>query len=257
MSLTLAYRAYGSGSPVLMLHGLFGSGMNWRSIAQRLAARHRVYTLDLRNHGDSPPADAMDYPAIAEDVRAFLDAHRLAPVAVLGHSMGGKAAMTLALSHPQRVERLIIVDVAPVAYPHDYDGILEALIRLDVATLQSRREADQRLARFITDPRLRGFLLHNLRQGANGWRWRINLAEIQANMEAITGFSSPPQGRVYPGKVLFIRGERSPYVATEYHGSIERLFPQAQIHTIEAAGHWLHAEKPTAFMATVQDFLAA
>lgn len=255
MTLPLAYREYGAGKPLLILHGLFGSGMNWRSIAKGLAARYRVVAPDLRDHGDSPHTDAMEYALLAQDVLALLASQRLTPAAVMGHSMGGKVAMVLALNHPHAVERLIVVDIAPVVYRHDYRGILDALSQLNLATLRDRREADQRLAESIADPRLRAFLLQNLRQGAHGWRWRINLRTIAADIRAIMAFPTVGATRPYRGKTLFIRGGRSPYIRPAYQRSIERLFPNARMHTIEDAGHWLHAERPQAFVKTVQQFL--
>jgi len=255
-ALLLAATEYGQGPPLAILHGLFGSGRNWATIAQRLAIHHRVVALDLRNHGASPWAETMDYPAMAEDVRATMQALGDRRFALLGHSMGGKAAMVLALSDPGTVERLVVADVAPVAYRPHHHGLVRALRQLDLAGVTRRGEADRRLAGAVPDAAERGFLLQNLVFDPNGPRWRVNLAAIEHEMPKLVGFPALAPGATYPGPALFVAGGRSDYLLPDYEPAIRRLFPAARIARIAAAGHWLHAEQPQAFLALIEPFLA-
>jgi pimeloyl-ACP methyl ester carboxylesterase len=266
MSLTLAAAEYGAddatqgpprGLAIAILHGLFGSGRNWTSVAQRLATRHRVVTLDARNHGASPWADTMDYPAMAEDLRLTLQARGYRRGALVGHSMGGKTAMIAALNYGAAVERLVVVDIAPVAYPPHHLDLLAAMRSLDLTAVSRRADADALLERDVPNPGERGFLLQNLIFDAGQPpRWRLNLAAIEPAMPTLTGFPTLPAGAVYSGPALFIAGERSDYVRPEYEPEILRLFPNARIARIANAGHWLHAEQPRAFLQLVEPFLA-
>jgi pimeloyl-ACP methyl ester carboxylesterase len=255
MPLSLAGTEYGSGAPVAILHGLFGSGRNWASIAQRLAPRHRVIALDLRNHGASPWVDAMDYAAMAEDVRVSLNARGYERFTLLGHSMGGKVAMMLALQHAEAVERLAVADIAPVPYPMRHLREVQAMRRLDLAGLTRRSQADAALATAIPDAAERGFLLQSLIFENGGVRWRLNLKAIEREMPRLVDFPAVPEGRTYDGPALFVAGGRSEYVRAEHAPAIRRLFPKAEIAHIENAGHWLHAEQPAAFLAIVEPFL--
>lgn len=258
MPLALAAAEFGdAGPPLIVLHGLFGSGTNWRTIAQRLAQRHRVFALDLRNHGASPWAEAMDYAAMAADVGAFVRQRGLDPAAVLGHSMGGKAAMMLALTEPALVERLLVVDVAPAAYPPRLRAYAEAMRAIDPAALRRRGEADAPLRAAVPDAGERAFLLQNLVPGpGGGLRWRLNLPVIERSMETIAGWPRLPDDLRYPRPTLFVAGARSDHVRPEHHAAIRRLFPRARIAEVADAGHWLHAEKPEAFLALAEPFLA-
>ena len=255
MSVRLAAVEYGTGSPVAILHGLFGSARNWGTIARHLAADHRVVAFDLRNHGSSPWADTMSYPEMAEDVRAGLAAVGCLPARLIGHSMGGKAAMTLALADPAAVAALVVVDVAPVQYKPHHLGLVQAMRGLDLGGLDRRAEADRRLAASVPDPAVRGFLLQNLVFDPLP-HWRINLDAIEREMPALTGFPEPPSGAVYNGPTLFVAGAGSDYVRPEDEPAIRRLFPRARIVRIPGAGHWVHAEQPQAFLATVEPFLS-
>jgi len=255
MPVDLAYREYGSGPPLIILHGLFGSATNWRGIAKRMAARHRALTVDLRNHGRSPHADAMGYRDMVDDLLAFMDGHGLHRGAVLGHSLGGKVAMRLALEHPRRVERLIVVDIAPAAYRHDYGDILEAMERLDLASIARRSDAEELLQPAIPDTAVRLFLLQNLVMGPEGYRWRINLAALRRHMSEIVGFPTAMPDGPYRGETLFLDGERSDYVLPVHHAPIRHYFPRARITTVANAGHWVHAEQPNALLETVEGFL--
>ena len=239
----------GTGSPVVLLHGLFGSARNLGNLARSLATQHRVLALDQRNHGDSPHDPAMDYPTLAADVRETMAAEGAFPAAVVGHSMGGKTAMQLALSSPEAVSRLVVADIAPVAYPSHFGGYIPAMQAVQPA--MSRAQADAALATAVPDPSVRTFLLGNFRPGLG---WRVGLAAIGAALPAIEGWPGTP-GR-YDGAALFITGARSDYVRPEALSVIEALFPRARFLTIKDAGHWLHADQPAAFNAAVAEFLA-
>jgi pimeloyl-ACP methyl ester carboxylesterase len=255
MSLDLSYSEVGAGPPLVVLHGLFGSGRNWASIARQLGESHRVFTLDLRNHGESPWAETMSYPEMAEDVAAFLTHNGLDGATVLGHSMGGKAAMVLALDQGERVGRLIVVDIAPVAYRHSHLDLIEAMRAVDLDAVSRRGEVDAALADAVPDPGLRAFLLHNLVSEAGRLRWRINLAALGDNMASLIGYPGDLDGNQYAGPALFLAGADSDYLGAEHSPRIRSLCPAAEIDAIAGAGHWVHAEQPRAFLARVQAFL--
>jgi pimeloyl-ACP methyl ester carboxylesterase len=244
----------GEGAPLVLLHGLFGAASNWGTIQKRLSAQRRVIAMDLRNHGASGRNAAMDYPAMAADVVETLDALGAAPTAVLGHSMGGKVAMALALTRPEAVERLVVADIAPVTYPPALRGYVTAMQAVELRPGLTRRDADAALAEAVPESGIRAFLLQNLRFGEGAPAWRLGLAEIAAGMPVIEGFPELP-GR-YEGKVLVLGGERSNYIRTAHHGCIQALFPAARFATVPDAGHWVHAENPQGFLALVEPFLA-
>lgn len=257
MSVTLSFQSQGAaGPPVLILHGLLGSAGNWRSIARRLGERHRVFSLDLRNHGDSPHVEHMDYPAMAADVHAFLDTHDLQTVTVIGHSMGGKTAMRLALDHPRRVDRLVVVDIAPTKSLHDHGPVLRAMVSLNLARITRRGDAERMLAPEIPDPAMRQFLVQNLVNSAAGFAWRINLPVIESSMTALLDFPVDADTQPFAGATLFLRGALSDYVLERDEAAIRRLFPNASVVTIEGAGHWVHAEQPARFLEVLFEALA-
>src|SRR5213082_2762214 len=218
MSLALAAVEYGAGPPLAILHGLFGSGRNWASIAQGFAPQHRVIALDLRNHGASPWAETMGYG--------------------------------------EMVERLIVADIAPVSYPMRHLYEVEAMRRLDLTGIQRRSQADVALAAAIPDAAERAFLLQNLIFNNGGARWRLNLKAIEQGMPALVEFPAIPAGRTYDGPALFLAGGRSDYVQPAYEPAIRRFFPKHEIARIEKAGHWLHAEQPAEFLAIIERFLS-
>lgn len=255
MPLALAFAEYGAGPPVVILHGLFGSSRNWTSVARSLAERNRVFALDLRNHGASPWDERMDYLVMAEDVAAFLAAQGLSRAAFIGHSMGGKAAMVLALTAPAKVDRLVVVDIAPVARQTMLDGYIEAMRALDLFGASRRGAIDALLRPAIPDDAVRAFLLQNLVPGPEGMRWRINLRAIGRNMAALAGFPELPPEAVYRGKVLVVRGERSDYIGDKDLDAFRRRFPAFELVTVPGAGHWVHAERPEAFLAAVERFI--
>lgn len=241
--------------PLVVLHGLFGSADNWRSHLKQWQASRRVIAVDLRNHGRSPHAEGMAYATMADDVIASLDVLGIETFDLLGHSMGGKVAMTVARQHPDRVARLVVADIAPVAYRHGHDDIFAAMRRVEAGQPESRREADALMAETIDSTATRQFLATNLvRNDAGVMRWRVGLDEIAAGYDDII---APPGGEhPYTGPALLIRGGDSHYVPDRYRSDIEALMPKVRIETLEGAGHWLHAEQPEAFRDAVDRFLA-
>lgn len=243
-----------SGMPLVILHGLYGNQANWSVHARQLAEHWAVYAFDARNHGQSPHAESMLLEEMAADVTETMAALGITSAHLLGHSMGGKTAMVLALQQPQRVQSLVVVDIAPVDYRKAHDGVLQALLDLDLAALQSRAEADQLLAQSIPEKAVRDFLLANLQRGAaGGFQWRINLPVIARSFTALTGW--PASDAVYEGPVLFIRGESSDYILPEYRQQMLQYFPNATSKTVTDAGHWVHSEKPEAVQQLIRDFL--
>ncbi len=255
MPLDLAFTEIGSGPPLLILPGLFGSKRNWTSIARQLAEHHRVLTLDLRNHGESPWDSLHDYPSMAGDVAGFFETHAIPSAIVLGHSMGGKVAMTLALTRPDLVEKLIVVDIAPAASTANTRQVLQAMLDVPLQEVSTRSQAKEAMAEAVPSSGVRDFLALNLTSGPEGLRWGINLEALDHNFESILGFPEFPPGVAFSKPTLFIGGGRSPYIRSEHHNEIRRLFPTASIEMIPGAGHWVHAEAPQAFVEIVSRFL--
>jgi esterase len=244
----------GEGPAVVLLHGLFGSARNFGAVQKALAADYSVIALDLRNHGASPHAAGMDYAAMAADVLETLSELRVLPAVVIGHSMGGKVAMRVALERPDAVSALVVADIAPVPYRAHLRPIAAALAALELRPGLTRAEADTALSEAIPDRAMRGFLLQNLVPGPHP-AWRIGLAEIVAGMAEIEAW--PATGRTYSGPALFIAGERSDYIRPEHRPAIRALFPRARFVTLKDAGHWLHADNPAGFVSILQAFLAS
>ena len=255
MAVALAHAEWGAGPPVLILHGLFGSAQNWTTIGRRLGAQFHVLALDLRNHGASPWARPMDYEAMADDVAAFMTAQKIAGAPIIGHSMGGKAAMVLALKAPALVPRLVVVDIAPVVRDTVLDPYIEAMAALDLSRIKRRAEADAALQPQIPDVMVRNFLLQNLVAVDGGMRWRINLEVLHQDMPKIAGFPAFPAGASYRGPTLVVRGAASDYVDDEELAAFGKFFPSFKLVTIPNAGHWVHAEAADAFLAAVTPFL--
>ncbi|ABM61806.1 alpha/beta fold hydrolase [Halorhodospira halophila] len=252
----LSLTTRGTGAPLLLLHGLYGSSGNLNRFTRRFAHDYRVLAPDLRNHGRSPHRPGMDYPTLTEDVVALLDREGIERVAVLGHSMGGKVAMTLALTRPQRVAAVIAADIAPVTYQHNHGTLIGALQQVDVAGAGNRREVDAALAAAIDSPAVRQFLLTNLVPAdEGGYRWRIPLQFLADAVPDIQGF--PELEGAYDGPALFLYGTASDYFDPDRHrDAVAAYFPKAEYAALEGAGHWLHAEQPEAFAAAVERFLA-
>lgn len=253
----LAYHDTGAGDPLVILHGLFGSKRNWASVARQLGSFRRVLTVDLRNHGDSPWDDRHDYPALAADVAGLVESVVGGPAAVLGHSMGGKAAMVLAVSRPELVERLVVVDIPPAESIGHTGRYLEAMRTVPLATLSRRSEVEAALAATIGNPAIRAFLAANVVSRPDGLAWGVNLEAVTRQFETIRGFPELPPGQRYDGPVLFVAGGRSGYLLPEHTPAILRLFPAATVEVIPDAGHWVHAEAAEAFVAIVGRFLSA
>jgi pimeloyl-ACP methyl ester carboxylesterase len=257
VAVDLSFSETGAGRPLVILHGLFGSKRNWASIAAALAAHRRVVTVDLRNHGQSPWADRHDYPALADDVAGLIREHVGTASAVLGHSMGGKVAMVLALAAPELVERLVVVDIAPARSQSDSLSVLRAMRAVPLATCARRADVENALAADIPDRAVRGFVAHNVRIAPQGLSWGVNLDALERHADDILGFPRIPDGQRFDKPTLFIAGARADYIRPEHHAEIRRLFPLAAIETIANAGHWVHADAPQAFLDVVTRFLTA
>ena len=245
-----------SGAPTLLIaHGLYGSGRNWGVIARRLADSRDVVAVDMRNHGESPWAASHSYQDLAGDLAEVIGSLG-GPVDLLGHSMGGKAAMQLALTQGTLIRRLVVADIAPVPYTHDQTRHIQAMRALDLSGLATRAEADRRLAAHVDDPGLRAFFLQSLDLRAEGGpRWRLNFDVLEAEMPKIVGWPGTPG--VFDGPTLFLTGSESAYVRPEYRDQIMAQFPKARFAKLPGAGHWLHAEKPREFEEAVRVFLTA
>lgn len=238
----------------MIAHGLYGSARNWGVIARRLADRREVVTVDMRNHGESPRFPLQGYPEMAEDLAKVIESIG-APVDLLGHSMGGKAAMQLALTRPELIRRLVVADIAPVAYGHDQTRNAQAMSSLDLSKITTRAEADAALSEHIDDPALRAFFLQSLDMRQHPPRWKLNLPVLESEMPKIVGW--PGTEGTFDHPALFLTGAESSYVRPEHRDTIRTHFPKARFAKIPGAGHWLHAEKPREFEETVRVFLEA
>ena len=252
--MTLNYKKYGTGEPLLILHGLFGSLDNWQTIGKKFAETHAVYLIDLRNHGKSPHSDDFDYLEMAADVAEICEEENLTNISLLGHSMGGKTAITFSVEFPHLLSKLIIVDIAPKKYRPHHDEILEGLFSLNLEEITSRRQADEELSRKITNQGIRLFLLKNLkRKEGGGYQWKMNLDLLADQIEKVIEVSDIPFPINIP--TLFIRGGESGYILDSDFEEIYKFFPQSEIETIEGTGHWIHAEKPLELLELVEEFI--
>ncbi|MCB1334629.1 MAG: alpha/beta fold hydrolase [Roseivivax sp.] len=247
---TISHGAPGAAPTVLIVHGLFGSARNWGVIAKRLADRGRVVAVDQRNHGGSPWYDTHSYPDMAADLAKVIEAEG-GPVDVVGHSMGGKAAMVLALTRPELVRRLVVADIAPVGYGHSQQQFIDAMRAVDLSRVTKRSDASAQLAERVEDTTLQAFFTQSL--DVSGKRWLLNLDTLEREMPKILGF--PQVSGRFDGPALFLTGAQSTYVQPEHRETIRTLFPRARFAKIPGAGHWLHADKPREFEASVRVFL--
>lgn len=250
------------GPPVVFCHGLFGQGKNWTQIAKQVAEDHRVTLLDMPHHGRSGWTDTFDYVESADIVAAAIEEIG-DPVALVGHSMGGKIAMLVALRHPELVERLCVVDVSPVGYQHadEFRGYMDGMLALDLDALESRGDADEGLREAVRSHTIRSFLLQNLRRASSseggGWRWQPNLEVLRRDLAALGGWPADEvAGATYDGRVLWIGGADSHYVTDDYAAAMDELFPRNRRVTIKGAGHWVHSEQPAVFTEVLRRFLA-
>ena len=257
MKLHITETGSGDGPPILMAHGLFGQGRNLGGIARRLAETRRVISVDMRNHGDSPADPDHSYPALAADLAAVIVDHGgVADVA--GHSMGGKAAMALALTHPQAVRRLAVLDIAPIGYGHTQTRLIDAMEGLDLTGVDRKSEADRRLSETVDEPGVRAFLLQSLDLKSDPPRWRMNLQVLRESMAQLVGWPDDlPWASQFDEPALFLTGALSDYVTDDGRAAIRRLFPQARIVAIKGAGHWLHADAPETVADALAQFFAA
>lgn len=251
----LHHKKMGSGPDLVILHGLFGMLDNWQSIARQLAERYTLTLVDLRNHGRSFHAEEMDYELMAEDVATLLESLEIDECALMGHSMGGKVAMQTALTYPDLVRKLIVVDMTPREYRPGHNDVFAALSALDPAKITDRKAAAVEMSVHMPDPGVQLFLLKNLaRDPAGGYRWRMNLPVIRKSYNQLIA-AVGNLGDTYEGPTLFLRGGKSGYVREADWPTIEHLFPQAQLVTIADAGHWVHAERPEELLVEVISFL--
>jgi pimeloyl-ACP methyl ester carboxylesterase len=244
-----------SNKPVLMIvHGLFGSSRNWSQLADQLAENYYVYVVDVRNHGNSPHAQVMDYPAMAADLTVLMTDHGIQSATILGHSMGGKIAMWLALTQPIRVQQLIVVDIAPIDYVNDFKNIFAAVRSVPLPDIESRHQADSYLAAYMNELSTRQFILQNLVNRNGQYTWRIPFDIIEQAIPEIMGFPGTSQVKPYVGSSLFVAGGQSDYLLVEHQNTINTLFPDYSMHTIENAGHWVHVQQPQKLLEMICKF---
>jgi esterase len=245
---------------VVFLHGLFGQGRNWTTIAKGLADEHRVMLVDLPHHGRSSWPERWDFFEAADEIAQLWPDDE--PVTLVGHSLGGKTAMVLALCHAAKVERLVVADISPVAYStgSEFAGYMQAMRALDLSQVEHRSDADRLLEPAVPNTTVRSFLLQNLRRdsGEEGWRWQVNLDVLERDLPVLGAWPEEQLADLapYDGKVLWLAGERSDYVKPEYDAAMDRWFPRNRRVTIKGAGHWLHSERPDVFLEALRRFVA-
>jgi esterase len=253
----LFYRQTGeTGTPIIILHGIFGSSDNWLTIGKILGENHRVFMVDQRNHGQSPRSNVFDYEVMAEDLKEFIDDYQLENAVLIGHSMGGKTVMQFAMNYPDSFSKMIVVDIAPKFYPVHHSMILQGLASIDLKSLKSRTEANELMKRFEQSEGVRQFLLKNLWRNPeknNEFDWRINVPVITKSID-IVGHELSNEN-VVEKPVLFIKGSESHYIQPEDERKIWELFPNYELVTIEGGGHWVQADKPKEFVEAVQQFI--
>jgi len=263
----LYYRSTGSGFPLIILHGLYGASDNWMTIVKHLSANNRIILPDLRNHGESPHDDEMDFDCMTKDILELLADLKIEKYILMGHSMGGKLAMKLAFDHPEKIEKLIVIDVAPKSYLKGYSkhfeihkNIINVMNSLDLSNISSRKEAENKLLEKINSQRTVSFLLKNLKnKKSGGFEWKINIKSIHRNLyKLIDGFEEKniPEDVIFEKPTLFIKGEKSDYIEDNDMPDIEKKFKNLQFVTIENASHWVHAEQTSKFLDIVSSFIS-
>ena len=249
----LHYQESGEGKPLIIIHGLFGSADNWRSMAKYFSRFYHVISVDLRNHGRSPHSDQQDFSVMAEDIKELCEAMELGQVSILGHSLGGKVAMMFAGMYPEQVSKLIVVDIAPRQYFSAHTPLMDAMMALDLSQFARRGEIDDALAQSIPDKAVRQFLLMNLSSEDETFQWRINLPALKANYSEL--MAAVCEDITFTMPSLFVYGELSDYVTEEDRQQISSQFVHAEFNGIEKAGHWVQAERPQQFKKVVEEFL--
>jgi esterase len=256
----LFYRKYGEGNPVLILHGLFGMSDNWVSIAKKLGENYEVFVPDLRNHGQSPHSDIFDYDSMTNDILEFIEYHNIRNPFLIGHSMGGKVVMKLALENMDLPAGIIIVDISPNFYSEhpEHVDLINAMQSIDISAAKSFSDIDKQLAGYPISLKLRQFLLKNLhRTKDNSFVWKFNIEAIKLNLDKIMEGINTGNKSAYPGPALFIKGGQSDYIKPEDFAVIKKMFPASEIITIDSSSHWVHADTPLEFMETVQLFIGS
>lgn len=250
----LHFRTLGEGKPLIILHGVFGSSDNWQTLGKVFAEQHKIYLVDLRNHGNSPHSDEFNYGLMMDDVKELMKDEGIEKAHILGHSMGGKVAMHLATHYPNKVSKLIVVDIAPKYYAPHHKQIFDGFHSVDLASLETRKEADDQMAKVISNMGVRLFILKNLNRDKDGnFSWKLNVEAIEKAIEEVG--ESIEEGVSFNGSTLFISGGKSDYIKEEDHAMIRSYFPNAEIETVAGAGHWVHAEKPDELSELVLNFL--
>jgi len=250
----LNYKIYGQGEPIIILHGLLGSLDNWATIAKNLARNYMVFTIDQRNHGKSPHSDIFNYDVLREDLFEFMEDNFINKAHLLGHSMGGKTVMNFALEYPDKVDKLIVADIAPVKYYEGHKNIFDALFSIDLKKTRSRKEVDEQLSKYINHFGIRQFLMKGLTKNKDKqFIWKFNIDAIWNSYKNI--IDNTNEDVDFEGETLFIKGGNSDYIIDEYLPEIKKYFPNYTLSTIKNTGHWLHAEKPDEFLEILNNFL--
>jgi esterase len=243
-------------APLVIVHGLFGSSVNWRAMARKLAEKRKVYTVDMRNHGKSPHMDIMSYEAMAMDLVRFMDSAGLKQADIVGHSMGGKASMVAALLYPEHVKSLAVLDIAPVTYTHSYSEMLNAMLAVDMTKCSSRSQVESKLKKWIPDDSTRLFIMQNVLAADGELTWRLNLPVLIEYMDDIIGFPAAlVEARQYEGKVAMIYGKNSDYVKASAGPVVRDYFPESEFISVEDAGHWIHVDQPEYLLELLQNHL--
>lgn len=253
MTVKLNYKTFGEGSPLIILHGLFGMLDNWQTLAKKFAENNTVYIIDQRDHGKSPHTNQFNYDLLALDLKAFCDEHNIAEANFIGHSMGGKTVMRFSQLFPSYVNKQIIVDIAPKKYTGGHELILNAILDLDLDKVESRKDADEKLSKHIGEIGTRLFLLKNLKRTDKGFEWKANFSLLNKEYKNI--MSDFENAEPSTTETLFIKGGESHYINTNDEREIRELYSNVQIKTVEGAGHWVHAQKPEELLSLVRGFI--